>query len=481
MTGLLIAGTSSDAGKSLITAGLCRILARRGVSVAPFKSQNMSNNSAVCPDGSEISRAQYLQAIAARVEPESAMNPVLLKPGTDRRSHIVLRGEPAGTLEAGEYATGRDRLREAAFAAHAELAGRFDIVLCEGAGSPAEINLRGGDYVNFGLARRFDLPVVLCGDIDRGGVLAAVYGTWAIVDPDDRALLAGYLINKFRGDESVLAPGLTELTARTGLTNFGVVPWLPNVWLDGEDALAFARWPRTPGRTGTLRIAVVRLPRISNATDMDALAAEPGVDVLVTASPADVADADLVILPGTRSPVDDLDWLRAQGLADAIRSRVAANGPVLGIGEGFAMLTGEVQCGTQDAPAPEAATPGVGAVPVTVRPGPTRTSRHSTGTWRGHPVAAYEVTHRTVDADRGEDFPGGVRIGNTCGTTWHGLFDNDGFRRAWLSQLAETVGSPWTPDPDAPGFAERRELMLDSLADSLTEHVDVDALLGLAR
>ena len=210
--------------------------------------------------------------------------------------------------------------------------------------------------------------MVLCGDIDRGGVLAAVYGTWAIVDPDDRALLAGYLINKFRGDESVLAPGLTELTARTGLTNFGVVPWLPNVWLDGEDALAFARWPGTPGRTGTLRIAVVRLPG-SNATDMDALAAEPGVDVLVTASPADVADADLVILPGTRSPVDDLAWLRAQGLADAIRSRVAANGPVLGIGEGFAMLTGEVQCGTQEA----AGSRRTGSAPPARSPGPTRT------------------------------------------------------------------------------------------------------------
>ena len=192
-----------------------------------------------------------------------------------------------------------------------------------------------------------------------------------------------------------------------------------------------------------------------------------------------MADADLVILPGTRAPVDDLDWLRAQGLADAIRS-TSRRTAVLGIG-GLRDAHRRGSMRDSRCARPEAATPGVGAVPVTVRPGPTRTSRHSTGTWRGHPVAAYEVTHRTVDADRGEDFPGGVRIGNTCGTTWHGLFDNDGFRRAWLSQLAETVGSPWTPDPDAPGFAERRELMLDSLADSLTEHVDVDALLGLAR
>ncbi|MEA5119179.1 MAG: cobyric acid synthase, partial [Propionicimonas sp.] len=250
MAGLLIAGTSSDAGKSLITAGLCRLLHRRGISVAPFKAQNMSNNSMVCADGSEIGRAQYLQAIAAGLEPTSAMNPVLLKPGTDRRSFIVLRGEPAGTLQAGQYATGRAHLAEAAFAAYAELAEQYDLVLCEGAGSPAEINLRAGDYVNFGLARRFGMPVVLCGDIDRGGVLASLYGHWAIVDDADRALLVGYLINKFRGDQSVLDPGLAELTRRTQLACLGVVPWLPEVWLDGEDALAFAKWPRIPGRTG---------------------------------------------------------------------------------------------------------------------------------------------------------------------------------------------------------------------------------------
>ncbi|MDQ7993478.1 MAG: cobyric acid synthase, partial [Propionicimonas sp.] len=331
MTGLLVAGTSSDAGKSLITAGLCRCVRRRGIAVAPFKAQNMSNNSMVCPDGAEIGRAQYLQAIAAGVVPEAAMNPVLLKPGTDRRSFIVLRGEPAGTLEAGEYATGRARLAEAAFASYTELAERFDVVLCEGAGSPAEINLRAGDYVNFGLARRFDLPVVLCGDIDRGGVLAAIYGTWAISDPTDAGLLAGYLINKFRGDQAILEPGLADLTARTGLPCLGVVPWLPEVWLDGEDALAFAKWPRLPGRHGTLRVAAIPFPRISNATDLDALAAEPGIDVFTTTSPAEVADADLVVLPGSRSTLADLAWLRERGLAAAVAARAEAGRPVLGI------------------------------------------------------------------------------------------------------------------------------------------------------
>ncbi|MFD0867470.1 cobyric acid synthase, partial [Tessaracoccus lubricantis] len=236
----LVAGTSSDAGKSLITAGLCRAARRRGIDVAPFKAQNMSNNSMVVADG-EIGRAQYLQAIAAGVTPSTLLNPVLLKPGSDRRSHVILRGQPAGELRAGEYATGRRLLAEAAHDAYRELAATHDLVICEGAGSPAEINLREGDYTNMGLARAFNLPVLLVGDIDRGGVLAALYGTWALLDDDDRALLAGYLINKFRGDQAVLDPGLQELTRRCGLPGFGVVPWLPGMF-DGEDALGVARW-----------------------------------------------------------------------------------------------------------------------------------------------------------------------------------------------------------------------------------------------
>src|SRR3954469_23326460 len=210
-TGVLIAGTASDAGKSLVVTGLCRALARHGRSVAPFKAQNMSNNSMVCADGSEIGRAQYLQARAAGVEPPPAMNPVLLKPGSDRRSFVVVRGRPAGVLEAGEYATGRRHLAEAAWAAYDELAEAHDVVVCEGAGSPAEINLRAGDYVNLGLARRSGLPVVVVGDIDRGGVLAALYGTVALLDDVDRALVRAFVVNKFRGDPGVLAPGLDEV------------------------------------------------------------------------------------------------------------------------------------------------------------------------------------------------------------------------------------------------------------------------------
>ncbi|CAL8978760.1 Cobyric acid synthase [Propionicimonas sp. T2.31MG-18] len=477
MAGILVAGTSSDAGKSLITAGLCRAWARKGIRVAPFKAQNMSNNSMVCPDGSEIGRAQYLQALAAGVEPSSLHNPVLLKPATDRRAFIVLRGQPGGTLEAGEYATGRTRLATAAFEAYRELAASYDLVVAEGAGSPAEINLRAGDYVNLGLAREFGLPVVLVGDIDRGGVLASIYGHWGILDDEDRATLAGYLINKFRGDQSVLDPGLDELTARTGLPCFGVVPWLDQVWLDSEDALAFAKWPRLPGRAGTLRVAAIRFPRISNATDLDALAAEPGLDVFATASPPDIDSADLVVLPGSRSTIADLDWLRRLGLADALQRRAAAGRPILGICGGYQMLAAVIDDPVESARGTE---PGLGLLPASVRFSPEKQLGRPRGTWRGHEVVGYEIHHGVVEPTGGEPFLDGVRVGNTWGTIWHGAFENDGFRRAWLSDLAAEVGSSWRPDTEAPGFAERRTQMLDQLADALEAHADLDAMLSRA-
>src|ERR687893_1822410 len=334
--GLLVAGTSSDAGKSLVATGLCRLLSRRGVSVAPFKAQNMSNNSMVCVDGAEIGRAQYLQAQAAGVEATSAMNPVLLKPGSDRRAHVIVRGRPAGTLEAGEYATGRAHLAEAAYSAYEELVGRFQMVICEGAGSPAEINLREGDYVNAGLARRFGLPMVVVGDIDRGGVFAALYGTYALLEEADQKLITCFVINKFRGDRGVLAPGLDELTRRTGIPVAGVLPWLDGIWLDGEDTLEVGAWAR-PGRQPSptdLTVAVVRLPRVSNLTDVDALAAEPGVDGRVTGDPRLLAGADLVVLPGSRSTVADLAWVRARVLDKWLPGRA-------GVGHDVARHAGE--------------------------------------------------------------------------------------------------------------------------------------------
>ncbi len=480
MTGILIAGTSSDAGKSLVVTGICRALARRGIKVAPFKAQNMSNNSMVCADGSEIGRAQYLQALAAGVEPSNLLNPVLLKPGTDRRSFVVLNGRPAGTLEAGQYATGRRQLAEAAYGSYRQLAESHDLIVVEGAGSPAEINLRSGDYVNMGLARQFNLPVVIVGDIDRGGVLASLYGTWGLVDDADRTLLAGYIINKFRGDQSILTPGLDEISARTGLECFGVLPWLPGVWLDGEDALQVDRWrAELPASSGpVLRVAVIRFPRISNATDVEALAHTPGVDVQVTDDPAIARAADLLVLPGSRATIDDLAWLREKGLDAVVTERHASGRPVLGICGGYQMLAQTIE---DEIESSAERVQGLGVLPVEVRFSTEKTTRLATHHWRGAGVDGYEIHHGDcIPTSTIEEFLDGVRAANTFGTMLHGSLENDAFRIAFLQEVAELNDSPWRPDPDAIGYAAAREQMITTLADAVEEHLDLDRLIQLA-
>lgn len=498
MSGLLITGTSSDAGKSLVVTGLCRALARRGLSVAPYKAQNMSNHSMVCHDGSEIGRAQYLQAQAAGVEATSAMNPVLLKPGSDRRAHVVVRGRPAGELMAGEYATGRTHLAQAAFAAYEELTAEHDLVVCEGAGSPAEINLRAGDYVNLGLAQRFSLPTVLVGDIDRGGVLAALYGTWALVSDEDRPLLAAYVINKFRGDASVLEPGLAEITRRTGMPSLGVLPWLQDVWLDSEDSLSMGAWGDAEDGVPAdrrLSVAVVRLPRTSNGTDVDALAAEPGVDVRVTVDADAVREADLVVLPGSRATVSDLAWLRRTGLADVVLERAARGAPVLGICGGYQMLLDEIvddgveggvlRCdegATKGGETTSAASvPGLGLLPGRVVFHEDKVLARPSGSWRGHGVEGYEIHHGVVAPSGGDDFPGGHAVGAVRGSIWHGTLECDAYRRALLDDVAATTGARWSTAPGATPFAARREGMIDILADALETHVDVDAVIAIAK
>jgi adenosylcobyric acid synthase len=487
-----VAGTTSDAGKSLVTAGLCRWLARQGVAVAPFKAQNMSNNSMVCADGSEIGRAQWVQAVACGATPEAAMNPVLLKPGSDLRSHVVLMGHSWGELEAGEWATGRKVLAQTAFEAFRDLSARFDVVIAEGAGSPAEINLREGDFVNMGLARAVDLPVVVVGDIDRGGVLAAMYGTLALLDDADQAYLRGWIVNKFRGDLSLLAPGLAMLEERTSRPVLGTLPFLYDVWLDGEDGLAISGWsgasssriPVGPAFGSTLSVAVVRFPRVSNATDIDALAAEPGVDVRVSADPDVLARADLVVLPGTRATVADLGWMRGRGLDQAVVSRVAAGRPVLGICGGYQMMAEAIE----DPDGVESGSPrtvtGLGMLPIRVRFEAGKHLGRPSGRWRGNTVTAYEIHHgvatRNLGDQTAEPFLDGWRSGPVWGTTWHGAFENDGFRRTFLAEVATQAGVRWRADPSAPGFATRREQMLDRLADAIGQHLDTKALAAIA-
>jgi adenosylcobyric acid synthase len=452
--------------------------------VAPFKAQNMSNNSMVCPDGSEIGRAQWLQALAAGVPPEAAMNPVLLKPGSDLRSHVTLMGKPFGELSSSGWMTDRAVLAETAFRALDDLRSRFDVIVAEGAGSPTEINLRVGDYVNMGLARQANFPVLVVGDIDRGGVFAAMFGTLALLSAEDQALVAGWVINKFRGDAGLLSSALEDFHRLTGRPVFGTLPWLDDVWMDAEDALAVAGW--SDGRTAgvdPLHVVVVRLPRVSNTTDVDALAAEPGVVVTVTADPNIVAAAHLVVLPGSRATVADLDWLHRRGIAEALVARQRSGSPILGICGGYQMLATTI---TDAVESGNGSVHGLALLPVTVTFDECKVQSLYSGSWGGDPVEAYQIHHgrAVLDADDArarlaEPFLDGVRLDATWGTSGHGLFENDGFRRSWLAEVAGQAGVGWQADVDAPGFRSLRNNMLDRLADAVEQHLDTARILEL--
>jgi adenosylcobyric acid synthase len=479
---LLVAGTTSDAGKSVITAGLCRWLRRQGVRVAPFKAQNMSLNSFVTLDGAEIGRAQAMQAAAAGIEPDARMNPVLLKPGTDRRSQVVLLGRPDGEVDAVEYRQHARRLLAVALHSLTQLRREFDVVICEGAGSPAEINLRGTDIANMGLARAADLPVIVVGDIDRGGVFAALHGTVALLGPADQALVAGFVINKFRGAAELLDGGLRMLRELTGRPVLGVLPWRDGLWLDAEDSLALAGRPGAtagPAGAGTdvLRVGVVRLPRISNFTDIDAIGAEPGVLVRFAGAPAELADADLVILPGSRATVADLGWLRDRGFADVIAARARKGLPLLGICGGYQMLGREID---DEVESRAGLVAGLGLLPVRVAFGAAKRLARPAGSAYGCAVTGYEIHHgvAVVDEAGAEPFLDGCRSGAVWGTSWHGTMENDAFRRAFLAEVAALAGRDFVPAPGT-DFAALREARLDVLGDLVADHLDTDALLGL--
>ncbi len=489
---LLVAGTTSDAGKSVLVAAICRWLAREGVAVAPFKAQNMALNSAVTADGAEIGRAQAAQAAAAMVPPEAAMNPILIKPTGDRHSQVIVMGQPAFDAGARDYHAHRLSLQPIVMDALADLRARFDAVICEGAGSPAEINLRTHDLTNMGLARAADLPVIVIGDIDRGGVFAALYGTIGLLEPADQALVAGTVINRFRGDAGVLAPGLVQLEALLGRPNLGVLPHVDGLWLDAEDSLAMDRGlPSTPPLgADVIDVAVIRLPRSSNATDADALAAEPGVRVRYTNDPTDVLRSDLAVLPGTKNTVRDLGWLHERGLAAAIATRAAAGQPVLGICGGYQMLGSRLH---DDVESRVGTVPGLGLLPVVTTFLPDKLLAQRVGTSPRFATSAtgYEIRHGRVarhggepwlsaggaDVDHGTPADGqleGCVVGSVLGTSWHGVLEHDALRRALLTEVAQRTGRDWIPG-DEP-FADVRARRLDVLGELVADHLDTAAV-----
>jgi adenosylcobyric acid synthase len=483
MRGLLVAGTASDAGKSVVVAGMCRWLVRQGVKVAPFKAQNMALNSAVTPDGAEIGRAQVAQAAAARLPPEAAMNPILLKPSGELTSQLVVMGQAVAELDARGYQELKPRLRTVVVEALASLADRFEVVLCEGAGSPAEINLRADDLVNLGLARAVGLPVVVVGDIDRGGVFASLFGTLALLDRADQALVGGFLVNKFRGDPAILAPGLDQLRRLTGRPVLGVLPWRPGLRLDAEDSVELQTpvdGPAPPRGADPLQVAVIRLPWLSNFTDLDPLVAEPGVTVRFTTAPAEVLGGDLAVIPGTKATVADLAWLRRTGLDRALAERAARGLPTLGICGGYQLL-GERIMDRVESDAGEVA--GLGLLPVETvfAPGKVLTSPTGIASWLGGvAVSGYEIHHGRTRARGGEpvldsdDGDPGCRRDAVVGVAWHGIFEADGFRRAFLGWVATQRGLDWVPGTRP--FAAVREQRLDALGDLIADHTDTAAL-----
>ncbi len=479
---LLVAGTSSDAGKSVVVAGLCRLLARSGVRVAPFKAQNMSNNSVVTTEDGEIGRAQAIQARAAGLEPSVRFNPILLKPGSDRTSQLVIRGQVADSVTAAGYVEHRDRLVGIVIDELSRLRNEFDAVICEGAGSPAEINLRATDLANMGLARAANLPVILVGDIDRGGLLAHLFGTVAVLEPDDQALIAGFIVNKFRGDPGLLEPGLQQLLALTGRPTYGVLPYTDELWLDAEDSLSVVAHrivgtPAPPRGSEWLRVAAVRLPRISNSTDVEALACEPGVLVRWIADPADLADTDLIVLPGSKATVADLTWLHERGLAAAVARHARAGKPVLGICGGLQMLCRRIE-DTVESGVGEVA--GLGLLDADIAFDQAKTLHR----WQ-QPLTGYEIHHGRLSRCTEVSWfdvncePRGIMRGAVFGTHWHGLLDNDDFRRAWLTRVADAAGRSGFVVSDDTDVAARRDAQLDLIAELLASHLDVDAVLGL--
>ena len=481
MASIMLQGTGSDVGKSVLVAGLCRALVRRGYSVRPFKPQNMSNNAAVTADGGEIGRAQALQALAAGVDLHSDMNPVLLKPQADRTSQLVVHGKVRGSLGAGNFRSARGELLGAVLESYDRLRAQCDFVVVEGAGSPAEINLRAGDIANMGFARAANVPVILVGDIDRGGVIASIVGTKAVIDPADAAMIRGFLINKFRGDPALFQDGYRQIEQLSGWQGLGVIPWLgATARLPSEDAVVLER-PRDSGGERMI-VACPILPRIANFDDLDPLKLEPAIDLqMVPPGQPIPADAALIVLPGSKATIADLRAMRAEGWDIDIRAHHRRAKPVLGICGGYQMLGRRiVDPDGLEGPAEEIE--GLGLLDVETRLTRSKALRDVRGSAWGKAFTGYEMHMGvTSGADCGRPFalleggrPDGATNadGTVMGTYIHGLLAGTDLRAALLTALGSQSAR------DDHGVSVQRAL--DEIAEQLERHVDIDRLIAIA-
>lgn len=483
MGAVMLQGTGSDVGKSVLVAGLCRAFANRGLRVRPFKPQNMSTNAAVTPEGGEIGRAQATQAMAARVAPHVDMNPVLLKPQGDRTSQLVVHGKVRGVLKASEWRSGREGLLGEVLDSYHRLAAAADIVVIEGAGSAAEVNLRGGDIANMGFARAAGVPVVLVGDIDRGGVIASLVGTKVVIDPADAAMIAGFLVNKFRGDPALFDDGLRAIAAHTGWHGFGVVPWLADAArLPSEDAVVLQRVV-APSNGARVLIACPITRHLANFDDLDPLRLEAGVEVMMVPPGQPIpAEAALIVLAGSKATIADLAFVRAQGWDVDIVAHHRRGRPIWGLCGGYQML-GRTIADPHGIEGPAATVAGLGLLAVDTVLGGDKMLIEVTGEALDMPFHGYEMhlghttgadTARPVTRIDGGRLDGATSAdGLVAGTYIHGLFGATGQRRAWLAKIGVAATGP--------DHRASVDAALDSIADDLERHIDLDALLALSR
>ncbi len=490
----MVVGTTSHAGKSFITTGLCRMLSRRSWRVSPFKGQNMALNAYVTATGGEIGHAQAVQAWAAGVMPCVEMNPILLKPQGDMTSQVILMGKAVGKVSASDY---YEQYFEKGWQAIEEslrrLTSEFDLVVCEGAGSPAEINLKHRDLTNMRVAQFLNAPTLLVVDIDRGGAFAHVVGTLELLEPEERALIKGVVINKFRGQRSLLDSGITWLEERTGIPVLGVIPWVENLF-PAEDSLDLLERQAKQKVGSEITIAVIRLPRISNFTDFDPLEAEPSVTVKYLMPNQPLGHPDAVILPGTKTTIADLLVLQKSGMATAIQQYAAAGGTVLGVCGGFQML-GKILADPEGVEGHEGRYQGLNLLPLKTVITGNKVARQRLVTSNypqvGLPVAGYEIHQgrsrllESEDGDKAASFKplfddpglGIVDINQSIwGSYLHGLFDNGPWRRAWLNQLRQQRGLQALPT-GIPNYREQREALLNSVADLVEAHLDLKPIL----